>query len=85
MRSNSASGKANDDLHDATLKEREQARGNGGEATAAKSGHGKRQGTAGNTPRRRSHRRSLPSAPPPQALTLSLSKGSSGATRKRSP
>jgi hypothetical protein len=50
MRSNSGSGKANDDLHDATLKEREQARGNGGEATAAKSGHGKRQGTAGQCP-----------------------------------
>jgi hypothetical protein len=47
MRSNSGSGKANNNLHDPTLKEQEQARGKSGQATAAKSGEGKREGTAG--------------------------------------
>ena len=47
MRSNSESGKSQNNLHDPTLKEKEQARGKSGEATAAKSGEGKRQGTAG--------------------------------------
>jgi hypothetical protein len=46
MRSNSGSGKSQNDLHDPTLKEQEEARGKSGEATAAKSGEGKRQGTA---------------------------------------
>jgi hypothetical protein len=47
MRSNSGSGKANNNLHDPTLRDHEQARGKSGEATAAKAGEGKRQGTAG--------------------------------------
>ena len=47
MRSNSGSGKSQNNFHDPTLKEHEQARGKSGEATSAKAGEGKRQGTAG--------------------------------------
>jgi hypothetical protein len=47
MRSNSGSGMSNNNLHDPTLRDQEQARGKSGEATAAKAGEGKREGTAG--------------------------------------
>ena len=47
MRSNSGSGKSQNNLHDPTLRDHEQARGKSGEATATKSGEGgKRKGTA---------------------------------------
>jgi hypothetical protein len=47
MRSNSGPGKSNNNLHDPTLKEQEQARGKSGTASISKSGEGKRKGTAG--------------------------------------
>ena len=47
MRSNSGSGKSQNNLHDPTLRDHEQARGKSGEATAAKGSEGKRGGTAG--------------------------------------